>query len=201
MSSIRKRRVAILISGRGSNMQALIAAARAADFPARIVLVLSNRPHAAGLAFAQSQGIATAIVDHTSFGKDRAAFEDALQRELDSHDVELVCLAGFMRLLTAAFVTRWQGRMINIHPSLLPAFKGTDTHARALEAGVRVHGASVHFVTPDMDDGPVILQGEVPVLENDNAETLATRVLALEHLIYPRALREVALNLGSEDAK
>lgn len=195
MSHIVKRRVAILISGRGSNMKALIEAARAPDFPAEIVLVLSNRPDAAGLAFAKANGIATAIVDHTTFGRDRAAFEAAMQQQLEACDVELICLAGFMRLLTAEFTARWQGRMINIHPSLLPAFKGTDTHARALGARARRHGASVHFVTADTDAGPIIMQAETPVMDNDTPDTLARRVLALEHQLYPRALRDVALRL------
>lgn len=190
-----KRRVAILISGRGSNMTALIEAAKAPDYPATIALVVSNIPDAAGLVRAQSEGIATAIVDHKSFGKDREAFERALDQVLRGHGIELVCLAGFMRLLTPYFVNAWQGRLINIHPALLPAFKGLDTHARALEARVKVHGATVHHVVAEMDAGPIILQGEIPVMENDTPDTLARRVLAIEHKIYPQALREIALHL------
>ena len=187
-----KRRVAILISGRGSNMTALIAAAQAPDYPAEIALVLSNRPDAQGIAAARAAGIATAIVDHTRFGKDREAFEAALEHELQTRRIDIVCLAGFMRLLTPALVSRWEGRMLNVHPALLPSFKGLDTHARALAAGVKVHGATVHFVIPEMDSGPIIAQGEVAVRDDDTADTLAARVLAVEHEIYPRALRLVA---------
>lgn len=188
-------RTAILISGRGSNMSALIEAARAPDFPAQIALVVSNVPDAGGLARAQAEGIATETVDHKPFGRDREAFERALDAALRAHRIELICLAGFMRLLSPWFVNAWRGRLINIHPALLPAFKGLDTHARALEAGVRKHGASVHHVIADMDAGPIILQGEVPVMDNDTPATLARRVLDIEHKIYPRALREVALRL------
>jgi phosphoribosylglycinamide formyltransferase 1 len=187
-----RRRVAILISGRGSNMAALIAAARAADYPAEIALVLSNRPDAEGLATAQAAGLATAAVDHTPFGKDREAFELVMQRELAAQRIDLICLAGFLRLLTPGFVERWQGRMLNVHPALLPAFKGLDTHERVLTAGVRIHGATVHFVVPEMDAGPVIAQGALAVRDDDTAETLAARVLAIEHKIYPAALRLVA---------
>ena len=187
-----KRRVAILISGRGTNMAALIAAAKDQNYPAEIVLVLSNRPDAGGLAHARAAGIATAIVDHQAFGKDRAAFEAAVQARLDAHAVELVCLAGFMRLLTDAFVERWSGRMINIHPALLPSFKGLHTHARALEAGVKIHGATVHFVVPEVDSGPIIAQAAVPVCDGDTPDTLAARVLAAELRVYPLALALVA---------
>ncbi len=187
-----RKRTAILISGRGSNMVALIEAARDAHYPAEIVLVVSNRPQAAGLHHAAQAGIATAIVDHTQFGKDRAAFEDALQAVLDGNRIELVCLAGFMRLLSAAFVTRWNGRLLNIHPSLLPAFKGLDTHRRAIAAGAATHGATVHFVVPDMDAGPIVAQGSVAVLPDDSEATLAARVLPIEHRIYPLALALVA---------
>jgi phosphoribosylglycinamide formyltransferase-1 len=187
-----RRRVAILISGRGSNMAALVAAAQAADFPAEIALVLSNRPRAQGLDTAKAAGVATAVVDHTGFGQDREAFDRALQGELEAHRIDIVCLAGFMRLLTPWLSSRWSGRMINIHPALLPAFKGLDTHARALAAGVKIHGASVHFVVPEMDSGPLIAQGALAVHENDTAETLAARVLAIEHRIFPLALRLVA---------
>jgi phosphoribosylglycinamide formyltransferase-1 len=187
-----RKRVGVLISGRGSNMAALIEAARTDDFPAGIVLVLSNVPGAGGLALAQAAGIATATVDHKAFGKDREAFERAVDAELADAGVEIVCLAGFMRLLTPWLVQRWQGRMINVHPALLPAFKGLDTHERALEAGVRIHGATVHFVTPGMDEGPIIAQGAVPVLPGDTAQSLALRVLGVEHRIYPLALRLLA---------
>jgi phosphoribosylglycinamide formyltransferase-1 len=187
-----KTRVAVLISGRGSNMASLIAAAKDDDYPAEIVLVLSNRPEAAGLAYARSENIATVVVDHTEFGKDREAFERAMQAVLEAHRVELVCLAGFMRLLTPWFVQRWEGRMLNIHPALLPAFKGVNTHERALAAGVDTHGATVHFVTADMDSGPIVAQSEVPVLAGDTSVTLAARVLEVEHKLYPQALRLVA---------
>ena len=187
-----RKRVAVLISGRGSNMAALIEAAKDKDYPAEIALVLSNRPDAAGLKTAQAAGIATEIVDHTQFGKDRAAFERSLQAALEKHRIEIVCLAGFMRILTGDFVNRWQERIINIHPALLPAFKGLDTHARALAAGVKIHGASVHFVVAEMDSGPIIVQGAVPVRDDDTEAALAARVLAVEHRIYPLALRLVA---------
>jgi phosphoribosylglycinamide formyltransferase-1 len=186
-----KKRVAILISGRGSNMAALIAAAKAPDYPAAIVLVVANRPAAAGLAVARTEAVDTAVVDHTLHDS-REAFERAVQAVLETHRIELVCLAGFMRLLTPDFVGRWQGRMINIHPALLPAFKGLDTHARALAAGVKIHGASVHFVVPDVDSGPLIAQGAVEVNDDDTVETLAARVLAIEHRIYPAALSLLA---------
>src|SRR5581483_10354842 len=153
-----RKRVAVLISGRGSNMVALIEAAKDTAYPAEIVLVLSNDPAAAGLQRAAAAGIPTAVVDHKTFGKDRQAFERARQGELERHRIELVCLAGFMRLLTPWFVRQWQGRLLNIHPALLPAFKGLDTHARAIAAGVKEHGATVHFVVAEMDAGPVILQ-------------------------------------------
>ncbi len=187
-----RKRVAILISGRGSNMAALISAARAPDFPAEIVLVVSNNPEAPGLAHARDAGIATAIIDHRPFGKDREAFERNLQGVLEANRVELVCLAGFMRMLTPWFVHRWLGRLLNIHPSLLPEFKGVDTHARALAAGAKTHGATVHFVVPEMDSGPVIAQARVPVHRGDTPDTLAARVLEAEHHIYPIALRYVA---------
>jgi phosphoribosylglycinamide formyltransferase 1 len=192
MSVMAKKRVAVLISGRGSNMASLITAAKNDSYPAEIALVLSNRTDAAGLAHAKSQGIATAIVDHAQYGKDREAFERALQAVLVAHRIDLVCLAGFMRLLTPWFVGQWQGRMLNIHPALLPAFKGLHTHERALAAGVKTHGATVHFVSPEMDSGEIILQAEVPVLAGDTPETLAARVLEVEHRIYPQALKQVA---------
>jgi phosphoribosylglycinamide formyltransferase 1 len=194
-----KKRVAVLISGRGSNMASLIDAAKDDSYPAEIALVVSNRPDAAGLAHARSRGIETAVVDHTHFGKDREAFERALQDVLKAHRIDIVCLAGFMRLLTPWFVGQWQGRMLNIHPALLPAFKGLHTHERALAAGVKTHGATVHLVSPEMDSGPIIAQAEVPVLDGDTPETLAARVLEAEHRIYPQALRQVASKLaGSE---
>jgi phosphoribosylglycinamide formyltransferase 1 len=187
-----RKRVAVLISGRGSNMTALIEAAKDPSYPADIALVLSNRADAAGLARAKAEGIPAVVVDHTAFGKDRAAFERALQAELEKHRIDLVCLAGFMRLLTPWFVRRWEGRLINIHPALLPAFKGLNTHERALEAGVTHHGATVHFVVPEMDSGPIILQDSLRILDIDDADTLAARVLELEHRIYPLALARVA---------
>ena len=187
-----RKRVAILISGRGSNMAALIEAAKAKDYPAEIVLVLSNRPEARGLDIARAAGIATDVVDHQPYGKDRAAFDRAMQEVLDRNGIELICLAGFMRILTTGFVEAWRGRMINVHPALLPSFKGLDTHERALETGVKIHGATVHFVVPEMDCGPIIAQGAVAVHDDDDAETLAARVLTVEHRIYPQALRLVA---------
>ena len=187
-----KRRVAILISGRGSNMTALIEAAKAQDFPAEIVLVVSNIAGAGGLAKASNAGIATATIESKPFGKDREAFERALQDTLLKHNVDLVCLAGFLRLLTPWFVKQWDGRMLNIHPALLPSYKGLDTHERALADGVKIHGATVHFVVPEMDSGPIVMQGAVAVLGDDTPETLAKRVLGVEHQIYPDALRLVA---------
>jgi len=187
-----KKRVAVLISGRGSNMVALIEAAKAEDYPAAIILVVSNRPDAAGLAFARGAGIEIAIVDHQQFGENRESFEQALDAQLQQHHIDLICLAGFMRLLTPSFVSRWSGRMLNIHPALLPQFKGLHTHRRALEAGVTRHGATVHFVAPQMDSGPIVMQESVPVIAGDTEETLAARVLEVEHRIYPQALRLVA---------
>lgn len=187
-----RKRVAVLISGRGSNMTALIDAAKPNDYPAEIVLVLSNRPDAGGLAVAESEGILTSVVDHTFFGKDREAFETAIQAELEAGGIDIVCLAGFMRILTPWIISRWQERMLNIHPALLPAFKGLHTHERALADGATEHGATVHFVVPEMDSGPIIAQGRVPVLGDDDAATLAARVLAVEHQIYPLALKLVA---------
>ena len=183
-----RRRVAALISGRGSNMAALLAAAEHPDYPAEIALVLSNRADAAGLAHAASRGIPTAVVESRAFRGDRAGFEVAMEAELARHGIEVIALAGFMRVLTEGFVTRWEGRMINIHPSLLPAFTGLDTHARALAAGVRLHGCTVHLVTAGVDEGPVLAQAAVPVLEDDTEATLAARVLAEEHRLYPAAL-------------
>jgi len=189
---VSRKRVAVLISGRGSNMAALIEAAKAADYPAEIALVLSNVPGAGGLAVAAAEGIATATVDHRAYGRDREAFERAMQGVLEAQRIDIVCLAGFMRILTPWFVGQWEGRMINIHPALLPAYKGLDTHARALADGATEHGATVHFVTPGMDEGETILQEAVPVLPGDTAESLARRVLEVEHRIYPQALRMIA---------
>jgi phosphoribosylglycinamide formyltransferase 1 len=189
---VSKKRVAVLISGRGSNMMALIEAARAKDYPAEIAVVVSNRPEAAGLIRAREEGIETTVVDHTPFGEDREAFERALDTQLSAHRIDLVCLAGFMRLLTPWFVARWSGRMLNIHPALLPQLKGLHTHRRALEAGVKRHGATVHFVVPEVDAGPVVAHGWVAVRKGDTEETLAKRVLEVEHRIYPRALRALA---------
>jgi len=190
--STSRPRVGILISGRGSNMVSLVEASRAEGFPAEIALVLSNVPGAAGLDRAKEFGIATASVDHRAFNKDREAFERAMDEILRLNQIDLVVLAGFMRIMTPWFVRRWAGRMINIHPSLLPLFKGTHTHRQALEAGVAEHGCSVHFVVPELDAGPVILQAKVPVLPGDDEDTLAARVLVQEHLLYPLALAEVA---------
>jgi phosphoribosylglycinamide formyltransferase-1 len=187
-----KKRVAVLVSGRGSNMVALIEAARSESYPAEIALVLSNRPEADGLARARTDAIPTAVIDHTAYGKDREGFERAMQAVLEQHRIDIVCLAGFMRLLTPWLVGRWEGRMLNIHPALLPAFKGLDTHARALAAGVKIHGASVHFVVPEMDSGPIVAQGAVAVREDDDEARLAARVLAVEHRIYPLALNLLA---------
>ena len=182
-----RRRVAALISGRGSNMTSLLKAAQDPAYPAEIALVLSNRPDAAGLVTAREQGVATVAIDHKLHGS-REAFERAMQEALEAHRIELVCLAGFMRILTPWFVERWAGRMINIHPALLPLYKGLHTHERALADGVRLHGASVHFVVPGMDEGPIIAQAAVPVLDGDTPDTLGARVLAQEHVIYPLAL-------------
>jgi phosphoribosylglycinamide formyltransferase-1 len=187
-----RKRVAILISGRGSNMVALIEAAKAADYPAKIALVLSNKTDAGGLARAQENGIAIEVVEHKPFGKDREAFDRVVQAKLEAHRIELVCLAGFLRILSPWFVAQWTGRMINIHPSLLPAFKGLHTHERALAEGATRHGATVHFVAPELDAGPIILQDSVPVLPGDTPDLLAARVLEVEHRIYPQALRMVA---------
>jgi phosphoribosylglycinamide formyltransferase 1 len=187
-----KRRVAILISGRGSNMAALIEAARPADFPAEIALVISNRAGAGGLDRAKASGVATELVESKPFGKDRAAFETVLEQKLKQHRIELICLAGFMRLFTAEFVQRWHGRILNIHPSLLPLFPGLDPHGQALKAGVKISGATVHFVIPETDAGPIVMQGAVPVRDDDTAEALSERILKVEHRIYPEALRLLA---------
>jgi phosphoribosylglycinamide formyltransferase-1 len=187
-----KRRVAILISGRGSNMAALIDAAKSADFPAEIVAVISNRADAAGLEKAEASGISTVVIESKPFGKDRAGFEAVLQRALEENKVDLICLGGFMRLFTAEFVQHWYGRMLNIHPALLPSFPGLDPHGQALQAGVKISGATVHFVIPETDAGPIIMQGAVTVADDDTAETLSQRILGIEHRIYPEALRLLA---------
>ncbi|MDR6302768.1 phosphoribosylglycinamide formyltransferase-1 [Nitrobacter vulgaris] len=187
-----KRRVAILISGRGSNMMALVEAAKAANFPAEIAVVISNKADAAGLARAGAAGIETLVIESKPFGKDRVAFEAKLQSALDDKRIEFICLGGFMRLFTAEFVQRWHGRMLNIHPSLLPSFRGLDPHGQALRAGVKISGATVHFVVAETDAGPIIMQGAVTVRDDDTAEILAARVLEIEHRIYPDALRLVA---------
>ncbi|MBB5046446.1 phosphoribosylglycinamide formyltransferase-1 [Rhodopseudomonas rhenobacensis] len=195
-----KRRVAILISGRGSNMAALIDAAAAdADFPADIVAVMSNTASAGGLAIAEQAGIPTVVVESKPFGKDRAGFEAKLQAALDDARVELICLGGFMRLFTAEFVQRWHGKILNIHPSLLPSFPGLDPHGQALRAGVKISGATVHFVIPETDAGPIVMQGAVAVRDDDDAESLAARVLSVEHKIYPEALRLVASDAARLD--
>ncbi len=184
----RKTRVGILISGRGSNMVSLIEAARDPDYPAEIVCVLSNRPEAEGLKKAQAEGVPAVAVDQNAF-ETREAFEAALDTELKTFRVELIACAGFMRILSAAFVARWRDRMVNIHPSLLPAFKGLDTHARALQAGVKIAGCTVHVIRPEVDNGPIIAQAAVPVLAGDTPERLAARVLEAEHRLYPSALK------------
>jgi phosphoribosylglycinamide formyltransferase-1 len=188
---VARLRVAVLVSGRGSNLQALIDACASDAFPAEIVAVISNNPGAAGLERARRAGIPATVVDHRQFA-DRTAFDAALQAALDEAKAAFVCLAGFMRLLTPGFVATWRDRMINIHPSLLPAFPGLDTHARALAAGVRFAGCTVHFVRDETDTGPIVVQAAVPVLPGDTAETLAARVLEAEHRAYPLALRLVA---------
>jgi phosphoribosylglycinamide formyltransferase 1 len=185
-----RRRVAILISGRGSNMVSLIEAARMPDFPAEIALVLSNRPDAAGLERATEAGIPTCVIDHKAHPT-REDFEQAMDAALAEHDIAFICLAGFMRVLTDWFVERWAGMMVNIHPSLLPLYRGTDTHRRALEDGVLIHGCTVHFVVPELDAGPIIAQAAVPVTPGDTEESLAARVIVQEHRLYPVALRMI----------
>jgi phosphoribosylglycinamide formyltransferase-1 len=182
------KKLVILISGRGSNMEAIVRACSREGWPAQVAAVIANRPDAAGLEFAASHGIATAVVDHRQF-PDRETFDAALAREIDAFAPDLVALAGFMRVLTPGFVDRYAGRMLNVHPSLLPSFAGLKTHQQALDAGVRLHGASVHFVTSQLDHGPIVVQSAVPVLQGDDAVALAGRVLETEHIIYPRAVR------------
>jgi phosphoribosylglycinamide formyltransferase-1 len=189
---VTRARVAVLISGRGSNMAALVAAAEDPAYPAEIALVLSNRADAAGLAHAAARGVPTAVVESRAFKGDRAGFEAAMEAEIARAGASLVALAGFMRVLTEGFVARWEGRMINIHPSLLPAFPGLDTHARAIAAGVRLHGCTVHLVTAGVDEGPILAQAAVPVLPGDTEAALAARVLAQEHRLYPAGLAWLA---------
>ena len=187
----KKTRAAIFISGRGSNMMALVEAAKVPDFPAEFVVVVSNDPTAKGLEWARSQGIEALAVDHKTYGKDREAHEREIDAALRARGVEFICLAGYMRILTPWLVEQWQGKMINIHPALLPDFKGLHTHERALEAAVKEHGATVHWVTPGVDEGAIIAQARVPVFPDDSAEKLAARVLVEEHRLYPAALRKV----------
>ena len=187
----RRLKVAVLISGRGSNLKALIGACAAPDYPAEILLVISNVADAGGLAYAQAAGIPAAIIPHNDY-LSREAFDDAMDKRLRDAGAELICLAGFMRILSDGFVRKWQGRLINIHPSLLPAFKGVAVHEQAIAAGVRISGCTVHYVIPELDSGPTILQAEVPALPSDTPDTLALRVLEAEHRIYPEALKLIA---------
>ena len=184
---IAKRKVAVLISGRGSNLQALLDAAKAPDYPAEFALVISNRPGAQGLERAAKAGVATQLIDHKDF-ESREEFDDAVDAALAAAGVDLVCLAGFMRLLSDGFVNKWRDRILNVHPSLLPSFKGLHVHERVLDAGVRITGCSVHIIRSEMDSGPIIAQAAVPVVPDDTPESLATRVLAAEHRLYPLAL-------------
>ncbi len=188
---MKKMRVVVLISGRGTNMEALIEACRDKKYPAEIVLVISNRPKAPGLDYARRAGIRTEVVDHKEF-ESRDAFEQTINNILKQAKIELICLAGFMRVLNPSFVNRWRDRILNIHPSLLPAYKGLHTHERVLEAGLRFTGCTVHFVRPEMDDGPIIIQAVVPITPEDTPDTLAAKVLEFEHRIYPEALRMMA---------
>ena len=188
-------KLAILISGRGSNMKALLEAARDPSFPAQPVLVLSNRPDARGLETAAAEGIATHAIDHKTFGKDREAFERAMNEQLEAAGVEIIALAGFMRVLTPWFVNTWQGRMINIHPSLLPKYKGLDTHQRAIDAGDSEAGCTVHWVSPGVDDGEIIQQAAIPILPEDTADSLADRILPVEHRLYPEALAKACAEI------
>ncbi len=188
---MRQLKLGVMISGSGTNLQALIDACRQSDYPAQISVVISNRPNAKGLERAKEAGIDAVCIDHTGYD-DRASFEDAIHNCLKEHDVELVCLAGFMRILNAEFVNRWKDRMINIHPSLLPSYKGLHTHARAIEDGVRFGGCTIHFVRPEMDDGPIIMQAAVPISEDETKDSLATKILQYEHEMYPAAVRLIA---------
>ncbi len=183
------KRIVILISGRGSNMEAILRAASVEKWPAQVVAVISNKAKAGGLETAKAAGIAACVVEHLAY-PDRAQFDQAMSAVIDEYSPDLVVLAGFLRILTPAFVMHYHGRLLNIHPSLLPSFPGLDTHRRALEAGVKFHGATVHFVTPELDHGPIIEQAAVPVMDTDTEDTLASRVLEQEHVIYPRAVRD-----------
>lgn len=194
MSAIKKKRVAVLISGTGSNMQALVKAAQQPDYPAEIALILSNKADAQGIVFAQENGIQSAVIAHKDFAT-RELFEEAIHNQLIEHRIEIVCLAGFMRVLTPWLISRWEGKMLNIHPSLLPLFKGLHTHQQALDAGAKTHGCTVHHVVPELDSGATILQASVPVLADDTAHTLGARVLIEEHRIYPLALEQLARSL------
>lgn len=191
---MQKTKIAILISGRGSNMQALVHACAAADFPAEVVLVISNKADALGLKFAREQGIETVFIDHKKFAS-RQDFDRVLTAEIEKRNCEVICLAGFMRLLSAEFINKWRGRAINIHPSLLPEFKGADAVGDAIKAGVKKSGCTVHFVVEEMDAGPIIAKAEVDVLPSDNKETLAARILQKEHQLYPKALAKVCQEL------
>jgi phosphoribosylglycinamide formyltransferase-1 len=186
---MKRLKLAILISGRGSNMEALVRAAKSPDYPAEPVLILSNRPEAAGLAFAEAAGIRALAIDHKIYGKDREAFERDLDAALHAAGAEIIALAGFMRVLTNWFVSRWEGRMVNIHPSLLPKYKGLDTHQRAIDAGDSEAGCTVHWVSAGVDEGEIIAQARVPILPGDTAETLAARTLPAEHKLYAEALK------------
>ena len=186
---MKRLKLAILISGRGSNMEALVRAAKSPDYPAEPVLILSNRSEAAGLAFAEAAGIPALAIDHKTYGKDREAFERDLDAALHAAGVEFIALAGFMRVLTNWFVSRWEGRMVNIHPSLLPKYKGLDTHQRAIDAGDSEAGCTVHWVSAGVDEGEIIAQAHVPILPGDTADTLAARTLPAEHKLYPEALK------------
>ena len=197
---MKRLKTAILISGRGSNMRAILAAAESADYPASPTLILSNRPNAEGLAHASNRGIETASVDHKAYGKDREAFERAMQDVLQAHQIEMIVLAGFMRILTPWFVRQWEGRMINIHPSLLPKYPGLNTHQRAIEAGDTEAGCSVHWVTEGVDQGDVIAQARVPIEAKDTADTLAARILPEEHKLYPVAVARAALMIMQRTA-
>lgn len=188
-------RLAILISGRGSNMEAILDAAQDPAYPAKPVLVLSNRPDAKGLETAARAGIPTAAIDHKTYGKDREAFERAMHEQLTEAGVEIIALAGFMRVLTPWFVNKWQGRMVNIHPSLLPKYKGLDTHQRALDAGDTEAGCTVHWVSPGVDDGEIIQQASLPILPGDTADSLAARLLPVEHQLYPEALAKACADI------
>jgi len=192
-------KLAILISGRGSNMEAILEAARDPAYPAQPVLVLSNRPDAKGLETATAAGIATAAIDHKTYGKDREAFERAMHEQLTEAGVEIIALAGFMRVLTPWFVNKWQGRMVNIHPSLLPKYKGLDTHQRALDAGDTEAGCTVHWVSPGVDDGEIIQQASLPILPGDTADSLAARLLPVEHQLYPEALAKACAEIQARD--